>query len=307
MIIAPRTRRQHHAMGMERRRRDRGRPCLVQEAGVWLYAREFLAVEVEDFDGVAARSAVFPNPRISWMIIEREGMGEGTEKEKKKKKGRKENLHSKNRQMLMRTRRPQICRRLNNPQRPIHPNIPQLHLPIPARAQQLPLPPPLHMHALDPHPIALILPLLDHGLLRLVAGIKDADRAVAEAGHEDVARHLVRGERGDAGAGAGVDIDDAEFGRGGPDADYLDVAGHEQLAVDLLPVEDHAGINITGDEVSKRSPRRRNFDLLVRVVVAVYPNHAIRGSGQQERLIVFVDELEIADFGTFGIAIGEAT
>ena len=65
MIIAPRTRRQHHAMGMERRRRNRGRARLVQEAGVWLYAREFLAVEVEDFDGVAARSAVSPNPRIS--------------------------------------------------------------------------------------------------------------------------------------------------------------------------------------------------------------------------------------------------
>jgi hypothetical protein len=88
MIIAPCTRRQHHAMGMERRRRDRGRACLMQEAGVWLDAREFLAVEVEDFDGVAACSAVCPNLGISWVIREREGWGGGTEKEGEKRKRR---------------------------------------------------------------------------------------------------------------------------------------------------------------------------------------------------------------------------
>jgi hypothetical protein len=60
MVIAPRGACQHHAVRMEGRGGDRGRGLsgLVQEAGVGLYAREFSAFEVEDFDGVGARAAV---------------------------------------------------------------------------------------------------------------------------------------------------------------------------------------------------------------------------------------------------------
>ena len=60
MVTASRSTSQHHAMGMEGRGGDRGRRLsgLVQEAGVRLYAREFSAFEVEDFDGVGTRATV---------------------------------------------------------------------------------------------------------------------------------------------------------------------------------------------------------------------------------------------------------
>lgn len=45
-------------MGVERCSRDGCLSGLVEEAGVWLDAREFFAFKIEDFDRVGARSAV---------------------------------------------------------------------------------------------------------------------------------------------------------------------------------------------------------------------------------------------------------
>jgi hypothetical protein len=57
MVIAQRGTREHHAVRMERGRCDGGLARLVQEAGVGFYARQFVTVEVEDFDVVRAGSA----------------------------------------------------------------------------------------------------------------------------------------------------------------------------------------------------------------------------------------------------------
>lgn len=105
----------------------------------------------------------------------------------------------------MHAQRPQhLARGLDRPQRRVHPNIPQLDLAVAAAADELAQPPALHMHVRDP--LLVVAPGLDHGGGGLEPLVEDAHDAVAEPGHEHVARHLVRGERGDAGAGARGDV-----------------------------------------------------------------------------------------------------
>ena len=84
------------------------------------------------------------------------------------------------------------------------PNIPQPDLPIPAPTDQFSEAAALHMQTRDPLPVAAPVPHHRHG--GLLARVEDADGAVAVAGAEDVAGHLVGGEGGDAGAGAGGDV-----------------------------------------------------------------------------------------------------
>ena len=90
----------------------------------------------------------------------------------------------------MHTQRPHcVTRRRNFPDWVILPDIPQLHFSIPRPTYQLPEPTALHMHVGDP--LLVLSPTSNHGLCRLLAGIEDADGAVAIAGAEDVASDLV--------------------------------------------------------------------------------------------------------------------
>lgn len=105
----------------------------------------------------------------------------------------------------MHTQRPQHpLRRLNSPERGIQPNVPQLDLAIATPAHEFAQAPALHVHVGDP--LLVVAPGLDHGGAGLEALVEDADDAVAEAGDEDVAGDLVRGQGGDAGAGACGDV-----------------------------------------------------------------------------------------------------
>ena len=81
--------------------------------------------------------------------------------------------------------------RLNGLDLILHPNIPQLDLAVAAAADQLPHAAALHVHVGDPLLVAAVP--LDHGLRRPLALVVDLDLAVPEAGHENVARYLIRG------------------------------------------------------------------------------------------------------------------
>ena len=96
------------------------------------------------------------------------------------------------RRMLVHAQSPQRPpRRPQTPHLPTHPDVPQLHLPVPARADQLPHPAPLHVQARDPLLVAAVA--ANHGVDGLLALVVDLDLAVAEAGNEDVAGDLVGG------------------------------------------------------------------------------------------------------------------
>lgn len=117
----------------------------------------------------------------------------------------KEHPRRKNGRMLMHAQRPQhLPRRLHRPKRRIQPKIPQLDLAVATAADEFAQPPPLHMHVGDP--LLVLAPGFDHGGAGFETLVEDADDAVAEAGDEDVAGHLVRGEGCDAGAGASGDV-----------------------------------------------------------------------------------------------------
>ena len=107
--------------------------------------------------------------------------------------------------MLVDTQRPHCvaCGR-DLPDRVILPDIPQLHLSVPRPADQLPEPTTLHVHVGDP--LLVLSPTSNHGQGRLLAGIEDADDAVAVASAKDVASDLVGGQGGYTGAGAGRDV-----------------------------------------------------------------------------------------------------
>ena len=153
---------------------------------------------------------------------------------------------SKNRRMLMHAQRPhRIARGRNLPHGFVLPNVPQLDLAVPRSADQLPEPTALHVHVGDP--LLVLAPAADHGKGGLLAGVEDANGAVAVAGAEDVAGDLVRGQGCDAGAGARGDVlvlvvsifgfrevtkiggpyIGADFSRGVPHPDDLDVSCHE--------------------------------------------------------------------------------
>lgn len=95
-------------MRVECRGRNRDLAGLVQETRVWFHAREFFAFEIEYLDGVGTSSTIARI--ISIRIV---GRGKG------------DDLHSEDREVLMSTRCPErVIRGLNNPQWFIHPNIP---------------------------------------------------------------------------------------------------------------------------------------------------------------------------------------
>ena len=79
----------------------------------------------------------------------------------------------------------------------LHPDIPQLDLPIATGADELAHTSALHVHIRDPLLVAAVT--LDHGVDGLLALVIDLDLAVAEASDEDVARDLIGGEGCDAG------------------------------------------------------------------------------------------------------------
>ncbi len=56
------------------------------------------------------------------------------------------------------------------------------------------------------NPLFVVAPHFDHGHGGAKTLVEDTDCTVAVAAHEDVAGDLVRGEGGDAGAGAGGDV-----------------------------------------------------------------------------------------------------
>ena len=60
------------------------------------------------------------------------------------------------------------------------------------------------MHVSDP--LFVLAPTFDHRHLGFLADIKDPDGTVAVACAEDVPGDLIRGQGGDAGAGAGGNI-----------------------------------------------------------------------------------------------------
>jgi len=107
--------------------------------------------------------------------------------------------------MLMHTECSQrILRRPDRMERLILPYIPQLDLSITAPTDEFSQPAPLQMHIGDP--LFVVAPDFDHGHGGAKTLVEDADRAVAIAADEDIAGDLVRGEGGDAGAGAGGDV-----------------------------------------------------------------------------------------------------
>ena len=83
---------------------------------------------------------------------------------------------------------------VDRPQGLVHPDIPELDFAIAAGGEKLALATTLHVHALDPDSVGLVLPLLDHRLLRSVASIEYSNRPVSKTSDEDIASHLVRGE-----------------------------------------------------------------------------------------------------------------
>jgi hypothetical protein len=90
----------------------------VQEAGVRLDARELLAFEVEDFDGVVAGAAIqslATGSKVKWGVRKGEGGG----------------LHSKYWKMFMRTCCSyRLAGGVNRPQRLVHSDIPELDLAV---------------------------------------------------------------------------------------------------------------------------------------------------------------------------------
>ena len=107
--------------------------------------------------------------------------------------------------MLMDAQRPhRVTYRRNLSNRVIFPDVPQLHLSIPRPTDQLPETTTLHVHVGDP--LFVLSPTSNHGECGLLAGIKDADGAVAVTGAEDVTSDLVRGQGGYTGARAGRDV-----------------------------------------------------------------------------------------------------
>jgi hypothetical protein len=103
---------------MEGSRRYRDLSSLIQEARVGLYAREFLALEVEYLDRMGT------SPTMEYMLACKVYMVDG-----------KKFLHSKNREVLMCARRAKrMISGLDDPQRLIHTDIPQLDFAVPARA-----------------------------------------------------------------------------------------------------------------------------------------------------------------------------
>lgn len=89
-------------------------------------------------------------------------------------------------------------------QRRILPDVPQLDLSVSAPTDEFSQSAPLQMHVGDP--LFVVAPDFDHGHGGAKTLVEDANCAVAVAAYEDIAGDLVRGEGGDAGAGAGGDI-----------------------------------------------------------------------------------------------------
>lgn len=89
-----------------------------------------------------------------------------------------------------------VCCRLNGFYTAVHSDIPELHFSAPAAAHQLPLTTALQMYVCDP--LLVFFPNLYHGSCRLLALIVYTNGPVAEPSNEDVAFHLVGGQRGNA-------------------------------------------------------------------------------------------------------------
>lgn len=89
--------------------------------------------------------------------------------------------------------------------------VPQLHLAVAAPGDEFAQAAALHVHVGDP--LLVLLPELDHGLLRRGALVEDAEGAVAVAGDEDLAGHGVGGEGRERGGGAGGDFLDDTVNR----------------------------------------------------------------------------------------------
>lgn len=84
--------------------------------------------------------------------------------------------------------------RPNSPNLILPPQIPKFNLPVPTPGHQLPKSAALHMHVRDP--LVMFAPDADHGHLRAIALVEDADCAVAVTRDDDGAGDSVGGEGG---------------------------------------------------------------------------------------------------------------
>jgi hypothetical protein len=160
-----RARRKQQTMRMECRRRHR-LTSIPQEARVRLpRAHRTAIIDIEQLDLVALRA-------------DRE-----------------------HRRMFVDRKRFEIIRSgLDGLDRLVHANVPEFDFAVAAAADEFALAAALEVHVCDP--LLVFFPDFDHGCCGLLALVVDADGAVAEAGDEDIAFDLIRGQRCDARAGA---------------------------------------------------------------------------------------------------------
>lgn len=213
MGIPHRRARNHHPMGMESRAADRRTPTLMQKAAVRLKGAQ------QPPCARTARCEARRRRRSRGIrAARREGRRWRRSVQEGRRRGRRRRLHhaedphgvairahGENRRVLVHAQRPEgVPRRPDRAYALVPPEIPKLDLAVPARAHQLALPPALEMDVVDPRP--MLLPHAHHGGLRLLALVVQTQRAVAKACDEEVPLHLIRGERCDGAAGAGVDV-----------------------------------------------------------------------------------------------------
>ena len=272
MRIINRRARQHHAMRMERRRRNRRAPMLMQKRQMRLTRRQQLATRR------------IPHTHRLRLRARRE-----------------------HRRMLMdaeRTQRRPRLRSRDGANAAAVAQVPELDVAATTRGDELAGAAALQRDIGDP--LAVLLPDAHEGLGGATALVVDADGAVAEARDKHVAFELVDGERGDAAAGAGGDVVGADLRAGVPDADDFDVAADEQGAAALLPVEDEAGVAGAGHEVGEGAEGGDELGARGGVVVAEDLDDAVGGAGHEEGLVVFVDEADVGDAGAGWVGVGEA-
>lgn len=125
---------QEHTVRMEGGGSERSGLVALEEARVGLDAGDFLPVKVKDLDEMGGGATVESMSQCS-------GQRRGSPRH-----GRR-HLHSKDRQMLMRARRPQhVLGGLERLERLLHADIPQVDLAVATSRQELALAAALHVH-----------------------------------------------------------------------------------------------------------------------------------------------------------------
>jgi hypothetical protein len=139
--------------------------------------------------------------------------------------------------------------------RRVHADIPKLYFAASTTTNEFSHTAALHVHLDDPG--FVFLPYFDHAVAWGDTAVVDADGAVAETCDEDVARNLLGGETGDAGAGARgnvlFDMPLVDGWRGGscnrtyththfpwriPHSDDLHITSYKHSPPSLLPIGD---------------------------------------------------------------------